>query len=181
MAIWACAKNRMSNNYIRIQAARGKIKYFQHHCQSGSRWLRSSWSEDLSHLDNSYEMLLWKKILCIRQKDFQCMRKSQTSSLQDQRLKNRVHESCSSSLYIGDVQRQPVIGGVNWQIQYKSRACSLSSSPSKARSLNREWILSCCLNPWIASYHSANIPMLHPTPMCQEEKTTYTAFTATIK
>lgn len=98
------------------------------------------------------------------------MRKSQTSSLQDQGLKNKVHESCSSSLYIGDVQRQPVIGGVNWQIQYKSRACSLSSSPSKARSLNREWILSCCLNPWIASYHSANIPMLHPTPMCQEEK-----------
>ncbi len=102
--------------------------------------------------------------------NFQCMKKLQTLSLHDQRLKNKVHESCSSSPCICDVQRQPVIGGVNWQIQYKSSACSLSSSPSKARSLNREWILSCCLNPWIASCHSANIPMLHPTPMCQEEK-----------
>lgn len=68
--------------------------------------------------------------------DFRRMRKSQTLSLQDQRLKNKVHESCSSSLQVGDVQRQPVIGGVNWQIQYKSRACSLSSSTGKARSLN---------------------------------------------
>lgn len=108
--------------------------------------------------------------VCIRQNNFQRMKKSQTLSLQDQRLKNKVHESCSSSLYIGDVQRQPVIGGVNWQIQYKSRVCSLSSSPSEARSLNREWILSCCLNPWIASYPSTNIPMLNPTPVCQEEK-----------
>lgn len=36
----------------------------------------------------------------------------------------------------GDVQRQPVIGGVNWQIQYESRACSLSSSTGEAGSLN---------------------------------------------
>lgn len=41
----------------------------------------------------------------------------------------------------GDVQRQPVIGGVNWQIQYESRARSLSSSTGEAGSLNREWIL----------------------------------------
>jgi len=118
-----------------------------------------------------------------RQNNFQSLKKLQTLSLQDQGLKNKVHESRSSSLYIGDVQRQPVIRGVNWQIQYKSRACSLSSSPSKARSLNREWILSCCLNPWIASYHSANIAMLHPTPMCQEErkKTTYTDLKETIR
>lgn len=171
MAIWACAKNRMSNNYIRIRAARGKIKYFQHHCQSGRQWLRGS-TKCVFISNKSYKKIYYERTfaeLCIRQNNFQCMKKSQTSSLQDQRLKNKVHESCSSSLYIGDVQRQPVIGGVNWQIQYKSRACSLSSSPSKARSLNREWILSCCLNPWIASYHSANIPMLHPT-MCQEEK-----------
>lgn len=44
-------------------------------------------------------------------------------------------------LHGGDVQRQPVIGGVNWQIQYESRACSLSSSTGEAGSLNREWIL----------------------------------------
>lgn len=80
----------------------------------------------------------------------------------DQRQKNKVHESCTSSPCIGDVQRQPVFGGVNWQIQYKSGACSLSSSASKARSLKREWILSCCLNPWIASYHRPNTAALHP-------------------
>lgn len=67
--------------------------------------------------------------------------------LRDQRQKNKVHESCTSSPYIGDVQRQPGFGGVNWQIQYKSGACSLSSSASQAGPLNREWILSCCLNP----------------------------------
>lgn len=160
----------MSNNYIRIRAARGKIKYFQHHCQSDSQWQHSSWTEDSAQscCNNSCEILLRKTIY--RLNHFQRMKKLQTLSLQDQKLENKVHESCSSSLYIGDVQRQPVIGGVNWQIQYKSRACSLSSSPGEARSLNREWILSCCLNPWIASYHSTNIPMLHPTPTCQEEK-----------
>lgn len=44
-------------------------------------------------------------------------------------------------LHGGDVQRQPVIGGVNWQIQHESRACSLSSSTGEVGSLNREWIL----------------------------------------
>lgn len=84
-------------------------------------------------------------------------------SARPEAVKQSTGESCTSSPYIGDVQRQPVFGGVNWQIQYKSEACSLSSSASKARSLNREWILSCCLNPWIASYLPANIPTPNTT------------------
>lgn len=146
-AIWTCAKNRMSNNHIRIQAARGKIKYFQHHCQSVTAHEGRIYFKAVATIRTKfyYERKFTKQR--IRQHNFPCMKQSQTLSLQDQRLKNKVHETCSSSLYIGDVQRQPVIGGVNWQIQYKSRACSLSSSPSEARSLNREWILSCCLNP----------------------------------
>lgn len=151
MTIWARVRMRMSNSYIRIQAARGKIKYFQHHCQSGHRRLHGSWSENFIPKKFKQWPFRKEKNNNKNNNDFRRMRKSQTLSLQDQRLKNKVHESCSSSLHVGDVLRQPVIGGVNWQIQYKSKACSLSSSTGKVRSLNWEWILSCCLNPWIAS------------------------------
>lgn len=50
-----------------------------------------------------------------------------------EQAENEKQSACESLLpsrLLPDVQSLPVIGGVNWQIQYKSRACSPSSSPS---------------------------------------------------